>query len=331
MTKKTARAWPLLGVALASTLGLTGCGVEDRPDLLSLATAGTGGVYYVLGGSVAELWSRELPDRDFVAEVTGGSVENLSLLLGDEVDVAFSMGTNALQAVRAAGPFSRRDSARVVALAALYPNLLHLVTLEGTGVERLEDLVGRRVSVGAPGSGTEVGARTVLEGNGIDYDDFEPQRLNFNETANALRDGSIDAGFLSVGPPTSAIMDLATARPVRLVPIRPAEVERTVALDPTVGSDTFSAGVYPGQEEAVETLSTPNVLMVRTDMAEELAHALARTLFEGQSELAGVHPAARNITPEYTLEAAPVPLHPGTLRYLEEAGYEVPDRLIPSP
>ena len=187
-------------ILLIAVLTSPGCAPGDRPDILALATAGTGGVYYVLGGSIAELWSRDLPEHDFVAEVTGGSVENLSLLLGGDVQVAFSMGTNAHEVFYATGSFSGREPAQVLAISALYPNVLHLVTLEGTGVERLVDLVGRRVSVGAPGSGTEVAARTLLEGNGISYDDFRPQRLNFNETASALRDGNIDAGFLSAGP-----------------------------------------------------------------------------------------------------------------------------------
>ncbi len=318
-------------VLLLTLLTSLGCDPGDRPDILALATAGTGGVYYVLGGSIAELWSRELPQYDFVAEVTGGSVENLSLLLGGDVQVAFSMGTNAHQLYNATGSFSEREPAQILALTALYPNVLHLVTLEGTGVESLADLVGRRVSVGAPGSGTEVAARTLLEGNGISYDDFRPQRLNFNETASALRDGNIDAGFLSAGPPTSAIMDLATVRPMRLVAIREAEVANTAALDPTVSADLFLSGTYPGQELEVETLSTPNLLVVRADMSEELVYDLIRTLFAVQTELAGVHPAARHISAEYTLEASPIPLHPGAVRFLEEAGYEVPDRLISSP
>ena len=222
-----------------------GCAAGDRPDVLALATAGTGGVYYVLGGSIAELWSRDLPAHDFVAEVTGGSVENLSLLLGGEVQVAFSMGTSAHEVFYATGSFSEREPGQVLALTALYPNVLHLITVEGTGVEGLVDVVGRRVSVGAPGSGTEVAARTLLAGNGIDYEDFQPQRLNFNETASALRDGNIDAGFVSAGPPTSAIVDLATARPVRLVPIGVAEVENTAVLDPTVIRDVFLPGYLP--------------------------------------------------------------------------------------
>ncbi len=310
---------------------ICGCAPADRPDILAMATGGTGGVYYLLGGSLAELWSRDLPDHDVVAEVTGGSVENLSLLLGDQVQVALSMGTNAHQAFYATGSFSQRKSERVLGLAALYPNLLHLVTLEGTGVRSLDDLTGQRVSVGAPGSGTEVAARTVLETNGIGYDDFQPQRLNFNETANALRDGNVEAGFWSVGPPTSSLMDLATARPIRLVPIRAEQVERAAAVDPTIRRDVFPVETYPGQEEAVETLSTPNLLVVRADMSEELAYGLMRVLLEGKEELAGVHPAARGISAEYTLDVSPIPLHPGAVRYLQEAGYEVPARLIVAP
>ena len=318
-------------ILLLAVLTSPGCAPGDRPDVLALATAGTGGVYYVLGGSIAELWSRELPERDFVAEVTGGSVENLSLLLGGDVQVAFSMGTSAHEAFYGTGSFSEREPGQVLALTTLYPNLLHLVTVEGTGVEGLVDLAGRRVSVGAPGSGTEVAARTLLEGNGIGYDDFQPQRLNFNETASALRDGNIDAGFVSAGPPTSAIVDLATARPVRLVPIGVAEVENAAVLDPTVIRDFFLPGTYPGQEFEVVTLSTPNLLVVHTDMSEELVYDLTQSLFQVQAELAGVHPAARHISAEYTLGASPIPLHPGSVRYFVEAGYEVPDRLIISP
>lgn len=329
MLRETRSLWS--AALLLAILTSHGCAPGDRPDILALATGGTGGVYYVLGGSIAELWSRELPAHDFVAEVTGGSVENLSLLLGGDVQVAFSMGTSAHEVFYAIGSFSEREPAQVLALTALYPNVLHLVTVEGTGVESLSDLVGRRISVGAPGSGTEVAARTLLEGNGIGYDDFQPQRLNFNETASALRDGNIDAGFLSAGPPTSAIVDLATARPVRLVPIAMAEVENTAVLDPTVIRDFFLPGTYPGQEVEVETLSTPNLLVVRANMSEELVYDLIQTLSAVQTELAGVHPAARYISPEYTLSVSPIPLHPGAVRFFMEAGYEVPDRLILSP
>jgi TRAP transporter TAXI family solute receptor len=311
------------------TLGLTACAPGDRPNFLALATAGTGGVYYLIGGSMAEIWSRDLPDHVMVAEVTGGSVENLSLLMSDQVSVAFSMGTNALDAYTGSNSFEGGEPGRVLTLVALYPNVLQLASLEGGGVESLSDLVGRRVSVGAPGSGTEVGARTLLEANGIGYEDFQPQRLNFNETANGIRDGTVDAGFWSAGPPTSSIMDLATGREIHLVSISGDEVARTAAVDPTVRRDVIPAGAYRGQDESVETLSTPNVLVVRADMSDELAYSLIRVLLEAQAELSQVHPVAGRISAEYTLEVSPIPLHPAAVRYLQDQGYEVPDRLIP--
>lgn len=321
----------VLIAALLSALSSAGCSAGDRPEFLALATAGTGGVYYLLGGSIAEVWSRELPDRIAVAEVTGGSVENLSLLMGGQVEVAFSMGTNALEAYAAAGDFDGGPPGRVHALVALYPNVLQLATLQGSGVEALTDLVGRRISVGAPGSGTEVAARTLLEANGIDYDDFEPQRLNFNETANAIRDGTVDAGFWSAGPPTSSIMDLATVREIQILPIPDVELERAAAIDPTVSRDIVPSGAYRGVSEDVETLSTPNILVVRAEMPEELAYSLIRVILEARDELAEVHPMGGRISAEYTLAASPIPLHPGAVRYFQENGHEVPDHLIDAP
>ncbi len=329
-TRKSA-GLALIAAVFVSAFGPIACAPGDRPEILALATAGTGGVYYLLGGSIAEIWSRDLPGQLVVAEVTGGSVENLSLLMGGQVEVAFSMGTNALEAYGSRGSFEGGEPERVLALVALYPNVLQLATLEGTEVRTLSDLVGRRVSVGAPGSGTKVAARTLLEANGIGYDDFEPQRLNFNETANAIRDGNVDAGFWSAGPPTSSIMDLATARTLRFIPLQAQEVERTAAVDPTIVRDVLPAQAYRGQDQQVETLSTPNVLVVRADMPQELAYGLLRGLLEAQEELEGVHPVARQISAEYTLAASPIPLHPGAVRYLQETGHAVPDRLIASP
>lgn len=319
-------------VGLASAVALTaGCTPGDRPEVLALATAGTGGVYYLLGGSIAELWSRELPEHTAVAEVTGGSVENLGLLLGDEVQVAFSMGTNALRVQRGEGAFSGRGEGQLRTIAVLYPNVLHLVTLEGSGIAGPADLRGRRVSVGAPGSGTEVGARTVIEAAGLTYDDLSPQRLNFNETANALRDGMVDAGFWSVGPPTSSLVELGTARSLHLVPIVGSVAEQAIAQDPTLLRDRIPAGSYPGQTEDVPTLSTPNLLVVRADMPDALAGDLLRALIEGRDALASVHPSAQSFSIEYMLEASPIPLHPGVIQYLEASGHTVPDRLRPVP
>jgi hypothetical protein len=321
---------PFAALVIAVAAG-TGCAAADRPDVLAVATAGTGGVYYVLGGAIAERWSRDLPGHRAVAEVTGGSVENVNLLMRGEVQVAFVMGTIAHQAYHGTGPFADQEAGRVAVLAALYPNVLHVVTPADAQITALGDLLGRRVSVGAPGSGTEVAARTLLETNGITYDDLSVQRLNFNETANALRDGHVDAGFWSVGPPASSIVDLATTREIRLVPITDDERTRALGRDPTLRPHVIPAGTYPSQAADVHTLSTPNVLLVRADLPDDVACALAASLFEGRDALAGVHPAARTITVAYTLSDAPIPLHAGVAACLERDGHEIPEHLLPPP
>ena len=183
--------------------------------------------------------------------------------------------------------------------------------------------------MGAPGSGTELNARAVLEANGINYEDFTPQRLNFNETADAIRDGDIDAGFWSVGPPTSSILNLAATHDIRLIGLSDEEVANAREVEAVFAAYELRAGMYEGMDEAVQTISIPNVMVIHADMDEQLAYDLAQLLFEHTDELIAVHPAANDTTVEFTMESTPIPLHPGAIRYFEEAGHDVPDRLRP--
>jgi TRAP transporter TAXI family solute receptor len=244
--------------------------------------------------------------------------------------MALALADTVLQAYTGTGegPLAGRTFDELRALAAIYPNAVQIVTLADSGITSLADLRGRRVSVGAPGSGTEVSAQTILAANGITYDDFTPERLNFNETAAALRDGQIDAGFWSVGPPTSSILDLASTRDVVLIALSEEEIANAVAAEPTFAPYTLRAEIYPGVAEEVPTISTPNVLIVSEEMDEELAYGVTRTLYEHVDELIAIHPAASDTTVAFSLEASPIPLHPGAVRYLEETGAEIPERLL---
>ncbi|MCH8506623.1 MAG: TAXI family TRAP transporter solute-binding subunit, partial [Ectothiorhodospiraceae bacterium] len=200
----------ITSVLVASLLFVAQSGFAQ--ERLSIATGGTGGVYYPIGGGLAELINRHIDGYSAVAEVTGASVENMGLIFRGDSDLALVLADTAYQAYNGTGAFEGRQIENTRALASVYPNAVQLVTLAGSGVESVQDLKGKRVSVGAPGSGTELNARALLEANGLSYDDIRVQRLNFNETADALRDGDIDAGFWSVGPPTSSILNLATTR-----------------------------------------------------------------------------------------------------------------------
>ncbi|MFW6346085.1 MAG: TAXI family TRAP transporter solute-binding subunit [Halomonas sp.] len=296
---------------------------------LSIATGGTGGTYYPLGGGLAELINNHIDGTSAVAEVTGASVENMGLVWRGDSDLALALADTVYQAYNGTGDFEGRQLENIRALASVYPNAVQLVTLADSGVESLEDLRGKRVSVGAPGSGTELNARALLEANDISYDDFTPQRLNFNETADAIRDGDIEAGFWSVGPPTSSILNLATTRDIRLIGLSDEEVANAREAEPVFAPYRLRADLYEGMDAAVQTIGIPNVLAVSSEMDDDLAYEITRILFEYTDELIAVHPAANDTTVEFSIDSTPIAFHPGALRYYEEIGVEVQDHQRP--
>ena len=296
---------------------------------LSIATGGTGGVYFPYGGGLAEIINRHVEGYTASAEVTGASVENMNLVATFESDIALALADTIFAAFNGQEPFADFPFPEARTLLAIYPNAVQLVALADSGIESLEDLRGQRVSVGAPGSGTEVSAQTLLAANGITYDDFSPQRLNFNETADALRDGDIVAGFWSVGPPTSSIMNLAASRAITIVPLTEDEIAAAIEMEPTFAPYTLPGGTYDGVADDVLTISTPNSMIVHADMDEELVYNIVSAIFEHIDDLIAIHPAANDTTVEFTLTSSAIPLHPGTIRYLEEQGAEIPDRLRP--
>ncbi|AQU83407.1 MAG: TAXI family TRAP transporter solute-binding subunit [Halomonas sp.] len=296
---------------------------------LSIATGGTGGVYYPIGGGFAEMINNHIEGAQATAEVTGASVENMGLIMRGDADLALVLADTAYQAFTGTGDFESRQIENTRALASVYPNAVQLVTLADSDIQSIADLAGKRVSVGAPGSGTELNARALLEANGVSYSDFTPQRLNFNETADAIRDGDIDAGFWSVGPPTSSILNLAATRNIRLIGFSDEEIANAQEAEAVFAPYELAAGMYDGMDEAVQTIGIPNVLVVNADMDEELAYQLTQLLFENIDELIAVHPAANDTTVEFTMNSTPVPLHPGAIRYFEEVGADIPDRLQP--
>lgn len=311
------------------TAGLMLLGSLAQAEELSIATGGTGGVYYPYGGGLAEVIGRHVEGYTASVEVTGASVENVALIQRGDSDMALALADTVYAAFTGSGRYDGAAVTELRALASIYPNAVQLVTLADSGITSLADLRGQAVSVGAPGSGTEVSAQMILAANGITYDDFSPQRLNFNETADALRDGVIVAGFWSVGPPTSSIMNLAATRAIRIVPIGGDEAAAAIAVEPTFAPYTLRAGTYDGMTEGVATISTPNVLIVHADMDDDLAYSITKAMFENVAELIAVHPAANDTTVGFTVDSTPIPFHPGALRYLEEVGATVQDHQRP--
>jgi TRAP transporter TAXI family solute receptor len=313
---------------VASTLVAVGAPAMAQQQL-SIATGGTGGVYYPMGGGLAEVINNNIEGYSATAEVTGASVENMGLIATGDADLAIALADTVLQAQTGTGRFEGQQLEMIRGLASMYANMVQIVALEGSGITSLSDLVGKRVSIGAPGSGTEVNAAAILEANGITYDDIEEQRLNFNETADALANGDIDAGFWSVGAPTSSILNLSTTNDVVIIELSAEEMAAAIEADPVMAMTTLAGGTYTGVDEDVVVLGVPNVLVVSSEMSDDLAYALTRAMYDNIADLQAVHPAANETTVEFTMSATPVPLHPGALRYYEEIGAEIPDALRP--
>ncbi len=307
-------------------------GLGFAQSSLSIATGGTGGVYYPTGGAYAEVINNHLEGYTAVAEVTGASVENVGLISRGDSDITLALADTVFQAYSGTGNFGPGGEfpqlANLRALGSAYSNAMHIVTLADSGITSLSDLAGKRVSVGAPGSGTEVSAQTLMLANGLSYDDIDEQFLNFNETADALRDGQLDAGFLSVGPPTSSLLSLAETRDLVLISLTADEVANALAAEPTFAPYTIRGGLYKGQDADTTTIGTPNVIVIAAEMDEQLAYDIIAAIYANIAEVIAVHPSANDTTPEFSLASTPIALHPGALRYYEEMGFEIPARLM---
>jgi TRAP transporter TAXI family solute receptor len=291
---------------------------------MSIATGGTGGVYYPYGGALANILTDELDDTEVNAEVTAASVDNMKLIESGDVELAFVLGDTAFDAWSGNDPFNAPIPGRT--LATLYNNYTQIVAKGDAGITSVADLTGKRVSVGAPGSGTEIIADRILTAAGIDpQEGINREQLGVAESAGAIKDGKIDAFFWSGGLPTSAITDLGATPNVSISIIPSGDI--TAALQSQYGSiystATIPAETYPGQTTDVDVVVVPNVLVVNESMDEDLAYNITRILFEKQADLAAAHPAAKELTLENATKNSPIPYHPGALRYYQEQGVPV--------
>lgn len=312
-------------------LSLAGCGEDTGagwPDTISIATGGTGGVYYPYGGGMANIISNNIEGKTANAEVTGASVENIILVHDGEAEIGLIMGDVGYQAWAGEGRFED-DAQDILVAFQMYPNIYQVVTLEDYDIHSISDLRGQRVSVGAPGSGTEYKTDLVLSALGISYDEFtEAARLSFAEQTDALKDRNIEVAIWSVGPPTSTILDLATTHNPRILAFTQEEIDKVVAAHPFYVETTMAANTYPGIP-AVKTLAVWNSAIVHKDASVDDVYEMVKAIFENQQELIDIHAVGEWTSPQVTLDNSSIPLHPGTIKYLEEIGLEVPDNLRP--
>ncbi|MGL4635783.1 MAG: TAXI family TRAP transporter solute-binding subunit [Beijerinckiaceae bacterium] len=289
---------------------------------ISIATGGTGGAYYPIGGGIANLISKNITGVEATAEVTGGGVDNIRLLSSNSVEIGFANAGIVQDALTGQDRFAGKP-VPLRTLVALFPNRMHVVTLEGKGIETMEQLRGKRVSTGAPGSGTEVIAFRILEAYGINrYTGIKRERLSAAESVNALKDGKIDAFIFGAAMPVASITDLAATPGIRMRLIDHGDaVDRMNQKFGNIFSrGSVPAGVYPNHERVVSSVDIYDLIVVPESFDAELAHRIVKLMFEAKKDLVAVHRNMEAMVVQNQRALATAPLHAGAERYLKEIG-----------
>ncbi len=317
----------LRALAVLAAAGLAACGPSSssspapRVARLSIATGGTGGVYYVYGGALARLISESIPGVEATAEVTSASIDNLKFLRDGKADIAFTLADTLKDASEGKGAFAGRPI-DLRALAVLYTNVTHVVTKKGGGITKLADLKDKVVSMGSAGSGTETIADRTLAAAGLDPGkDIRRENLSAQASADALKDGKIDAFFWSGGLPTAAVLDLAISAPVVILD--------TASVLPKLQAQygeglyrpvSIPASTYASIDTEVHTFGVSNVLVVPAAFDATRAYLIVKAMFEKKDRLVAAHAEARNLDLQTAVAGSPVPLHDGAAKYYAEAG-----------
>jgi TRAP transporter TAXI family solute receptor len=337
MSRNTVRT-SVIAVAAVAALALAGCGgKQDRTSdtaagggssaddctatagQITIATGNSTGVYYALGGGLAQVISANTELKATAAE-TGASVQNIQQLVDKKYDIAFSLADTAADAVTGKGAFEGKK-ADVKALARIYSNYTQVIVSKKSGITKVEDFKGKRISTGSPKSGTEVIANRLIQAAGLDpAKDVQAQRLDLTKTVDGMKDGSIDGLVWSGGLPTGGVTDLMTAMgdQVQFIDITPL-LPKLKEVNPVYAEDVIPAATYKTAADA-KTVVVPNVLLVRSDMSEGNACALTKLLFDKKADLEKVHPAAKGLDPATAKESDPVELHPGSQKALDTLG-----------
>lgn len=316
----------LAALGLSAALLLSACGSDSSSDgssekeeeykFLSIVTGGTTGTYYALGGTLAQIIKSET-GVDTTAEVSQASAANMTALKDGKAEIAFVQTDIAYYATAGEFMFEGEAIDSISAIGALYPETVQLVTISKTGITSYDDLRGKKVSVGAPGSGTFANAEQLLEIHGMTMDDIQAQNLDFGESQESIQSGQIDAAFITSGTPTGAVESLNALSEVVIVPVEDAKADELLEKYPYYAKETIPAGTY-GMTEEVPTVSVLAMLAVSNELPEDLVYNITKAIYENTDKI--MHPKGEFIKTETALDGIDIDVHPGAQKYFDEAG-----------
>lgn len=304
--------------AVSVCLLLAVSGVFAQQTFLTIATGGTAGTYFPLGGALAEIWNKNIPKMNVNATATGASAANIAMLAKGDVDVIFVQNDAAYYAFNDLEIYKGKGTKDIRGLASLYDETVQLVALQESGIKTVADLKGKRVSVGAAGSGVELNARQVLEAAGLSYADIKVQYLSFAESASNLKDGNIDAAFNTAGAPTAAIQDLAASKKITIVPIDGEVAKKLMGKYSFYTLTKLPKSTYIGMTQDVTTVSVKSMLAVSAKLNADLVYKLLETMYANTERLAASHIKGADIKIETATDGMSIPLHPGAEKFFKE-------------
>lgn len=307
-----------LSVMVVTTM-MVGCKKTDSKPaaqkFISIATGGTSGTYFPLGGALADVLNKNVLGCSASAQSTGASVANVNLLQQNKVDLAFIQNDIAYYAANGIEMFKDKKISGFKGLATLYPETVQIVTLKKSGIKDIADFRGRRIAVGAAGSGTEANARQIMAAYGIKYEDVNVHYLSFSDAVTALKDGNIDAAFVTAGHPTVAIQNLAANNDVMLIPVADDKADALIKQFPFYTKLTIKANTYANQTTEVPAVAVKCMLAVNDEMDNDTAYKITRALYENLNRMKAAHSAANYISQDTAKEGMPVELHAGAEQF----------------
>ena len=315
--KKVFAVGAILAAAAVLLAGCNGTSDVEGKKFLNIGTGGTAGTYYPIGGAIAEVLNKEIPGMSASAQSTGASVANINMLGDGEIDLATVQNDIAYYAAHGTEMFKDKKVDGLQGIASLYPETCQFVTLKSSGIKSLAELKGKRVAVGAVGSGVEANVRQILAAYGVTYNDIDAQYLSFAEGASALKDGNVDVAVLTAGYPTASVQDIASQNPVRLLPVEEKIADDLIAQYPFYTKTVIPAGTYAGFDEEVSSVAVMAMLAAGPTVNADLGYSVTKAIFGNLDRLQAAHAVGKQITKDTAKAGMSLPMNAGAERYFD--------------
>ena len=313
--KKVFAAGAVLAAAAVLFTGCNGNADVEGKKFLNIGTGGTAGTYYPIGGAIAEVLNKEIPGMSASAQSTGASVANINMLGDGEIDLATVQNDIAYYAAHGTEMFQDKKVDGLQGIASLYPETCQFVTLKSSGIKSLAELKGKRIAVGAVGSGVEANVRQILAAYGVTYSDIDAQYLSFAEGASALKDGNVDVAVLTAGYPTASVQDIAAQNPVRLLPVEGKAADALIAQYPFYTKTVIPAGTYAGFDEEVPSVAVMAMLVAGSTVNDDLGYCVTKAIFSNLDRLQAAHAVGKQIAKDTAKTGMSLPMNAGAEKY----------------